>query len=256
MPRLTFGETIEIQYASPSDMVEHLAGVAAGGLLRLESGAVLAPGSSRDICLHVPWLGRSLTLRATVAQAASVRGPSGLLLRLSDGPHDKLTRLMETLARLKSGDLLHDAPAEMPPEQRIRSMSPTLKAMLAPKANAEERAILAREADPRIIELLLQNPSLSIEEVRRIAGKLTLGHAHFARIARNPGWMSDDMIRTTLARNPRLPEFIAEMILPMVATAVLKGMVESMNTTAATRRVATRILLSRGVVVSARREAF
>ncbi len=258
MPRVTFGETIEIQYASPSQMVEHLSGVAAGGLLALDSdsGACPTPGQKREVCLHVPWLGRSITVSATRVEAARAGGSGRILLRLSDGPHDTLARLLETVARLKGGDLLHDAPGELPPEQRVRAMSPSLKVMLAPKANAEERNILAREADPRVIEMLFQNPSLTIDEVRRLAGKLTLNHAHFTRIARNPTWMADEMVRTALVRNPRLPEFVAEMVMPMISTTVLKGMVESMNTTAASRRVATRILLSRGVVVSARRNTF
>ncbi|HET9480371.1 MAG TPA: hypothetical protein VFP98_01315 [Candidatus Polarisedimenticolia bacterium] len=83
--------------------------------------------------------------------------------------------------------------------------------------------------------------------------RLTLNHGHFALISRNPAWMGDEMVRTSLARNPRLPEFMADLVLQLLSTATLKSIVESMNTTASTRRSATRILQTRGIVVSARR---
>lgn len=253
MPHPVIRHNIELHYASPNEMVEQLQAPLQGDPLFLKTTVAIEPGAEREVLLHVPWLGRQVRLRCRVLRAASEREPPGLHLRLLDGPHDTLDQVREIVGRFRTGAILEEPPTEAPPEQRIRAMTPTLRAMLAAKANAEERLILARDPDPRVLEYLLKNPSLSLEEVRRLASRLTLNHGHFATISRNQAWMSDELLRTTLARNPRLPEFMADTVLQTLSIPILKGLVESMNTTAGTRRVATKILLSRGVVVSARK---
>ncbi|HKY31412.1 MAG TPA: hypothetical protein VJV23_02665 [Candidatus Polarisedimenticolia bacterium] len=255
MSRVVIGHSIEVHFASPHQMVEETAGVLQGGLLFLETTHALEPGVERDLAIHVPWLGGSVRLKARVVRGARPDEPPGLHLRLADGPHDKLSQLAEIVGKVRSGAVLEENPGETSPEQRIRSMTPSLRAMLAAKANPEERAVLSRDPDPRVLEYLLKNPGLSLEEVRRLAGRLTMHHGHFAQILRNPAWMTDDAMRQILARNPRLPEFMAETVLQLLPIPVLKNLVESANTTASTRRVAVRVLQSRGVVVAARKGA-
>ena len=254
MPRATVGPAIDIQFQSPSEMVETLAPcLESEEPLVIDADAPLSAGVARSVVIRVPWLGRMLELKSRVLPLADGAPTRTLSLRLLDGPRDTLADLLGIIGKLRSGAILQDAPGDIPAEQRIRSMSPHLRAMLAARANAEERVILMREVDPRVLEFLLKNPSLTVEEVRRLASRLTLNHGHFAQIARNPAWMGDEMLRTILARNPRLPEFMAETVMTTLSTPALKGIVESANTTASTRRVSSRILQTRGVIVAKRR---
>ena len=254
---------MEIHFQSPSEMVSDLSGSIDTSPLSIPvpDPAGLRAGEERPVVLHVPWLGRQLHLKARAVCRESIStAPDTWHLTITDGPHDTVEYLREIVGRVRSGALLDEAREghtegahEPSTDQRLRSMSPSLRAQLASKANPEERLILARDPDPRVIDFLLKNPSLSIDEVRRLAGRLNLNQGHFAFISRNPSWMADESLRLALARNPRLPEFMAEQVLLPLNNIVLKGIVESMNTTAGTRRVAGRILQSRGINVSARK---
>lgn len=260
MPRAVVDKSIEIHYQSPNDMVSHLAATVATGVVDLECPSAPTLTGPINVIFHVPWLGRELRLTGRVTQSEPNGPNTSVRLQITDGPHDTCAQLFEFVGRFRTGALLEDArdaPADGGPalsaEQRIRAMSPSLRAMLAAKANAEERVILSRDADPRVIEFLLKNPSIAIEEVRRIASRLNLHQGHFAMLTRHPVWMNDELVRTALARNPRLPEFMAEQVLATMPTGVLKNLAESSNVTAATRRVAGRILQTRGIVVGVRR---
>lgn len=261
MPRVTAGATIDIHFQSPHEMVACLSGTIQSGRLVLPSGPRLPAGEQRPVVIHVPWLGRSIRVQGVVLRVDDpAADPPALHMRLLDDPRGSLDQLRDAVGRFRSGALLEEgspAPspggAELSAEQRIRAMSPSLRVMLAARADGEERTILGRDADPRIVEYLLKNPGITLEEVRRLAARLNLHQGHFATILRNPSWMGDEQLRTILARNPRLPEFMADQVLQTLPTPALKGMAESINTTASTRRAAVRVLLSRGVVVSARR---
>ncbi|HEY3176953.1 MAG TPA: hypothetical protein VGK94_14460 [Candidatus Polarisedimenticolia bacterium] len=260
MPRIVIGPTIEVHYQSPSEMAADLVSHLASGRYPIESCEGLRAGESRDVVIHVPLLGRQVHLSGRIVSVESPAGAQSWHLVLGDGAHDTLEHLRQIVGRMRSGGLLEEAReaqkedgTELSIEQRIRGMSPTLRALLAAKANAEERLVLSREADPRVIEFLLKNPSLTIDEVRRLGSRLSLNQGHFATILRNPAWMADESLRSILARNPRLPEFLAEQVIQPLGTPVLRNLVESVNTTAGTRRVASRVLQTRGIVVSARK---
>src|SRR5262245_35223669 len=183
MPRIVVGRTIELHYQSPNEMVSHLAEALVSGSILIETSA-LRENESRDLIVHIPWLGREIRLGARVAQVnqSGEPGKSAVArLAVTDGAHDTMAHLREVVGRFRTGAILeesHDAAATgstaLSTEQRIRAMSPSLRAMLAARANAEERLVLSRDADPRVIEYLLKNPSLALEEVRRLAARLNL----------------------------------------------------------------------------------
>jgi hypothetical protein len=254
MPKVTVGQTIEIHYQSPSEMVGHLSSAMEGGVLILQTTMTLEEGARRDVVVRVPWLNREIRVPARVLRVARAGEAPGLRLRLLedlDGGRG-LEELREVVGKVRSGAILEESGTEGSLEQRLRQMAPTLRAMLASKANPEERLILARDPDPRVIDFLLKNPSFTVDEVRRLVSKLTINQRHFEIILRNPVWMGDETLRTAMARNPRLPEFMAETVLGSMATPMLKSLVQSSNTTASTRRVASRILQMRGVALVTR----
>lgn len=255
--------SLELHFSSPHAMNEALGPCLEGAPLTLPAdlslppGVSLQPGDTREVIVHVPWLGRRLRLRGMVVQGpAPPSSPTQrppIHLKLANGDWDTLALLAEVLGKVTSGAMLEPDAGEINPEKRIMAMSPTLRALLASKANPAERLVLARDPDPRVVEALLRNPSLTLDEARRLAARTNLNQAHFSHLVRHPAWMTDEMMRLTLARNPRLPEFIADQVLPLLALPALKTLAESPNITSSTRRVAVRILASRGIVVGARR---
>jgi hypothetical protein len=260
MARIVIGPTVEIHYQSPSEMAADLPSHLASGRFPIKGGDGLRAGESCEVLVHIPWLRRQVHLKGRFASVEDPAGTRSWHLDLANGPYDTLDQLRELVGRVAGGGILEEARearkddgADLSVEQRIRAMSPSLRVLCAGKANAEERQVLAREADPRVIDFLLKNPSLTIDEVRRLATRLTINQGHFSRILRNPTWMGDEALRMALSRNPKLPEFMAEQVLQPLGSPVLKSLVESINTTAGTRRVASRILQSRGIVVAARR---
>ena len=246
---------IELHFASPHDMAHEVTPCLHGEGLPVPGSPAVALGRRYDVVVYIPWLGRRIQLTGEVETGPAAEGSQspGLLLRLADGPHDTLAHLAEVTGKVVSGALLEPEEGETNPEKRILSMAPSLRALLAPRANPAERLVLARDPDPRVVEMLLKNPSIALDEVRRLAARATLTPAHFQQIVRHPSWMADETLRLTLARNPRLPEFLAETVLPLLTLPALKSLAESPNVTAATRRVAVRVLASRGIVISARR---
>jgi hypothetical protein len=274
--RAIFGTgSVEVHFSSPHEMSHELAPCLKGEPLRLPADPSVQPGPRRqvEVIIHVPWLGRRLRLRGTVEIAAPAvpPGPGSsesaappqsnqhpyerppVLLSLADGAHDTRAHLAEVVGKVVSGAILEPDPGESSPEKRIQAMTTSLRALLASKAGPAERLVLARDPDPRVLDALLRNPSFTLEEARRLAARTTLTQSLFHHFVRHPVWMNDEMMRITLARNPRLPEFIAESVLPLLSLPALKGLAESPNVTSSTRRVAVRILASRGIVVAARR---
>jgi hypothetical protein len=269
--RAIFGTgSVELHFSSPHDMSQELAPSLRDEPLRLPRDPSVTPGTRREVevIVHIPWLGRRLRLRGNVerpqeqytAPEAPAPGagrnpyePPPVLLRLADGPHDSRAALAEVVGKVVSGAILEPDAGESNPEKRIQAMTPSLRALLAIKANPAERLVLGRDSDPRVLDALLRNPSLSLEEARRLAARTNLTPSLFHHFIRHPVWMNDETMRLTLARNPRLPEFIAETVLPLLALPALKSLAESPNVTSSTRRVCVRILAARGIVVSARR---
>src|SRR5215470_2256490 len=156
MPRFVIGRNIELHYQSPSEMVSHLSDAATQGKLTLETATPPVVGSTQTVVIHIPWLGQVVKLSGRVESIEGQPPAAAVHLALENGPHDTLAHLAEFIGRFRTGAILEDAreaPAggSVSPEQRIRAMSPNLRAMLAAKANPEERMVLSRDPDPRVV---------------------------------------------------------------------------------------------------------
>ena len=86
----------------------------------------------------------------------------------------------------------------------MRSLGLAEAMRLARSGSQTERMILERTFGKLVWEALLQNPSLSIPEVARIAGNGTVPQPVLEQIVANPGWVRSDEVRKRLLGNPRL----------------------------------------------------
>jgi hypothetical protein len=248
MPRIEISGSIHLRYKSPHEMVEHLEPVLAAGVLTVPASPDLTAGMEIPIVVHLPWLGREIdlwgALQSVDAADASLRLLSTTSLQLS-----ALQEVRNVVSRVRAGAILESARGSGQSEQAIKALDPMLRAMLALKATAEERSWLLKDAHPRVVESLLKNPAIGLDEVRVLAGRNVLHQGHFNSIVAHKVWMADEQVRATLARNPRLPEYLAETVLQLQSTGFLKTLAEGINCTASTRRAAIKVLKSRGVKV-------
>ncbi len=229
-------------------MVEHLEPILADEEFALPAPASLPAEAAQPIVVHLPWLGREITIWGR-AQPPADRCTSVRLLAESSLQIIALQELRGVVSRVRAGAILESARGSLESEKSIKSLDPMLRAMLALKATHEERALLVKDSHPRVVESLLQNPALGLEEVRIIAGRNVLHQGHFNMIVAHKIWIADEQVRATLARNPRLPEYLAETVLKGQSTGFLRTLAEGLNCTASTRRAAVKVLKSRGVQV-------
>ena len=248
MPRIRTGETIDISYASPDEMVDHLSEAVEGKEILVPTEDPPPTGLELEITLNVPGLGRQVHVMGRVTGTKSTPQGQRIRMQLIDGPLGRVEEVAGLLGRFRQGKLVDEAQEETL-ASRIRSMSPNLRSMLAVYATPEERRVLMADADPTVIDLLLTNPDLSIAEVRILAGRRNLKKRHLECIARNSTWMADAQVRLVLAKNPKIPDTHAPIILRLLAIPPLREIALDPSTIIFTRRLAIAILKERGVEV-------
>ncbi len=250
MPRITQGEgALDLWYLSPSDMVDHLSDTPETGEFPLPDGLDAIPEGDQRVTIHVPWLGRRIAVMASASRNPD--DPEKWILRVLRRPDSHVEDLFEILARLRGGNLIEEHAGETQ-AQRIQAMGPTLRGMLALKADQLQRGVLMQDPDPKVIMFLLKNPGITLEEVRRLAARPSLSPRHLEFIGTNRNWMRDTALRLALGRHPRLPQHLASAILPSLTTKDLREIALRPETIAATRRAAAKILKQRGFPISDR----
>jgi len=254
MPLVQFGASVSLSFASPHEMVEMLSSVIDGQPVFVAGEGPDDPEAEFDVLILVPWLGRRLSLRGRVQEFTDREAVRGVLIRLIDGAADTIEQLQSVLVRIRTGAILEAQPGDPPATARVRSMNATLRGMLAVKADLEERKILAEDNDPRVLDLLLANPRISLVEIRNLVTRRTLTAKHFRIIMGNPAWMKDETVRMNISLNPRLPEFMAPAVLQTMSTPFLQQLTRSINVRTSTKRAAVKILKARGVPVSMKLE--
>ena len=268
MPRIVWSEAaetaatspaIEIHYQSPHEFVKDLVPGASPERFFLQTERSLPSGSQRAVVLHIGFVARELRLTGRVEtvttpyEARTSGRPAGMVLSLlgPDGCASHELRLL--IQQIQQGLASQAATGNMattderaPRERQILKMPATLKVMFAIKADKEDRLILAGDVDPRSIEFLLKNPSITLQEIRSLSAKPTLTTPHIQTILGNRAWSQDDQVRLNLARNPRIPEMLVESLLESLTVPQLKIVAGSPTITAKTKRVVHRMLQARG----------
>lgn len=83
---------------------------------------------------------------------------------------------------------------------------------------------LIRDPDLPVIEMLLDNPSMTLAVVRRICTRRPNYATHIRAILSRHRWIRNREIQVSLARNPYTPTGIAILLLPLVLPSTLRDM--------------------------------
>lgn len=268
MPRIVWNEAAEargtspaivVHYQSPHEFMKDLAPGVSPERLFVKTERSLPLGSRRPIILHIGFVARELRLNACVeavttpAESRATGMAPGMSLTLfgPDGVaspelRDLVKQLQQGLACQAATGNMATTEERLPKDRQLLKMPATLKMMHAIKADMEDRLILAGDTDPRSIEFLLKNSSITLGEIRAISARPTLTTPHIQTILANRAWSADERVRLNLARNPRLPDMFVESLLESLPVHQLKVVAGSATITAKTKRIAHRILQLRG----------
>jgi len=245
----------EIHFGSPNEFISEFAPALESGSVFLRSERPPAVGDVRDVLVEIGFIARSFRMKGEVTETVTlgqsrIKGKTaGFVVDLSRTSEALLLEMKHLVMQLRKG-LSYEAAKvptggsgqRLPLEKQIRAMPTTLKVMLALKAGREERAALASDPDPQVLQFLLKNSKLGIDEVRAISSRPNLSHQHVTTIAGNTAWLNDEQVQLNLARNPHLPELLVEPILGSMSVNQLRVVAASASTTAKARRVAHKLL--------------
>jgi len=250
---------IEIHYASPSEFMGEFAPGLDSGTVFVATEKPPPSGGTREIIVEIGFISRTFKLMAEISEAntlgqSRLNGkPAGFRLALSDPDSPTRSEMKQLVQQLQKGLAFEAARTtrgaageKVPVEKQLRSMPTTLKVMLALKAERDERVALANDPDPQVLQFLLKNSKLGIDEVRTIAARNNLTAQHVMSIAANTAWYSDDQVKLNLAKNPRLPQMMVEQLLGSMTVNQLRIVAGAASTSAMARRVAHRLLYSKG----------
>jgi hypothetical protein len=110
---------------------------------------------------------------------------------------------------------------------QIRAMSSQEKIHLALHGDRPARMILLRDVNKTAQTFLVQNPRITIDEIRYLAGFRQANPDVLATIAGHREWGQNPGIVAALIRNPKTPSATAVKLLDKVAVAELRRLAKS-----------------------------
>ena len=110
---------------------------------------------------------------------------------------------------------------------QIRAMGTQEKIRLALHGDRAARLILLKDVNKTIQTFLLQNPRITIEEVRYLAGYRQASPDALQTIAAHREWGQNANVVATLVRNPKTPATIAVKLLDKVPVTELRRLAKS-----------------------------
>src|SRR6267142_7171478 len=102
MSRVVMGKIIELHYQSPNEMVAHLANSVQTRMIFFETAAPPKVQETREVLIHVPWLGQEIRLAGRVTRVEGQSPAAGVHMALADGPHDRIALLGEIIGKLRT----------------------------------------------------------------------------------------------------------------------------------------------------------
>ena len=126
-------------------------------------------------------------------------------------------------------ELPEETPSDVPtgPDEKllydqIRAMSSPEKMQLALRGERTARFLLLKDVNRSVQAFLLQNPRITIDEIRYIAGYRQANADVLVTIAAHRDWGQNQGVLAALVRNPKTPTMTAVKLLDKIAPAELK----------------------------------
>jgi hypothetical protein len=110
---------------------------------------------------------------------------------------------------------------------QIREMSSNEKMQLALKGDRNARLLLLKDVNKGVQPFLLQNPRITIDEIRYIAGYRQANPDVLVTIAGHRDWGQNQGVLAALVRNPKTPAPTAVKLLDKIAPGELRRLAKS-----------------------------
>ncbi len=131
---------------------------------------------------------------------------------------------------------------------RLRAMSVGERVKLALRGPKEVRTLLLRDANRLVRKFVLQNPTISDQEIIAIAKNRSADEELLRAIGSNREWLKNYQVRLSLVTNPKTPLQIALRHLGSLADRDLGLLAKSKNVSSAVSSQARRLLFQRRAV--------
>jgi hypothetical protein len=138
-------------------------------------------------------------------------------------PAPTTTTPPEVAQAAEAGDEATDATLQA----QIAAMTPPQKIQLALKGDRTARLFLLKDLNKTLHTFLLQNPRITLDEVRFMAGYKQTSAEALETIAANPDYMRQQGIVTALVRNPRTPGPTAARLVEKLPEAEVRRLAKS-----------------------------
>jgi hypothetical protein len=236
------GKTLYLRFGTPRSLLEQEAHLSHGGLFVPVPEPAPTPLDQFELCILGP-LGDEAALEAQVVQIAG----GGMALTFEDPARaGELLMPMLQAAREKEPESQGKGGAEVSWERpevddgdaeeeeaagtlysRIKAMSTQERMRLARHGTRPERLLLMKDLNRTIHTFLLQNPRITLDEVRHMAGNRQTGAEVLEMIAKNREWMQIPGIVQALVRNPKTATPTAIRLLDKVPVAEIRRLAKS-----------------------------
>lgn len=138
-----------------------------------------------------------------------------------------------------------DAAAQKTAYDRIKALTAAEKLQLARTGDRAERLLLLKEPNKTIHFILLQNPKITLDEIRYMAGYRQTNPDALKAIAQSREWTRNPAIVSALVANPKTPPAVAVALLDRISPDEIQRLAKSPSSppavaAAAKRRVASR----------------
>lgn len=134
-------------------------------------------------------------------------------------------------------DAQDDVEASPPPEgdaeetatlfARIRAMKVPEKIQLAAHGDRAARLLLMKDPNKVIHNFIIQNPRITIEEVRYLAGYRQANPDTLKLISEHREWMQNPGVMSALASNPKTPPLIAVKLIDRLPMSEVRRLAKS-----------------------------
>jgi hypothetical protein len=193
------------------------------------------------LALADPGAGRAALARlfAAAKQAPAGDGATWVFWGRPEPPAAEAPPPAEPVAEEPAGEEELPEPEPSPPEppapepgdallyDRIKAMSSQEKMQLALHGDRAARLLLLKDVNKTVQTFLLQNPRITIDEIRYIAGYRQANPDVLATIAAHRDWSQNANVVAALVRNPKTPAMAAVKLLDRVAPAELRRLAKS-----------------------------
>ncbi len=159
----------------------------------------------------------------TAVQVFPKGSGAGVVFQLAEWPKSKeleLERKLRPDPQAPAGDESETMGAS--PAFRLQQLDVTQRALLAMRADRNERRLLVRDNSAQVLLSLLSNPRIEADDVIQVVKSTHATSGILKRVAEDRRWGSNLEVKTAIVRNPKTPTPISARLMDTLRTEDLR----------------------------------